>query len=1226
MSDFYHRSALSQNPCPAVMGLSATPSIRSNPQELVEIEYLIDAISISPTLHREELLKCVNKPELCALSFIFEDLPATANMESLHQQYLNLKIENDPYIKSLYHNPTDRNMRALETAVNKNDTFCMNQFKGLWRRCNEIHRQLGPWAADYYIWKAISLFLDTDHRAEQKYGTWLSDEKHYLATQLRNIPLTEPCQEPLDQSLVSDKFQHLLIQLIKMEDTRPVVGIIFVKERATAIALCALLSQFSVIRDRYRTGFIVGTTGTAVQKSIYDLPSEHDLQALQNFRSGKINLLIATAVLEEGIDVPACNLVICYDMPSTPKAFIQRRGRARMRDSKLILLMEENNSRLQEWETMVKEMDRLYRTGEREREQMMRLENEEKSPDVFLEDPTTGARVDFDSAKSHLEHFCKALSQGEFIDCRPDYIIHRDGSSESSAPLMRAQVLLPAFVPQDLRSANGESLWHSEKNATKDAAFQAYSALYRAGLVTKHMLPFKSGEFLGLETRKPEVNVAFLKRPWLNIATAWQNHTHCWTYTISWVENNQVISKCEMVLPVYIQKPRSIRVYLDSHCECELVFSEGERITAAEGQRLPDHTTTLLAANFEHRWAISKQNHIIRFFIKDQDLSTADIGRLEFDPADESVRRGDFLIRDQAKSPHVFKKLLPRKPPLDSAKIGFKDYDEAPDDVPYISFAKWTKRSDFLHSLSTVTNAGTPEVKSKRDHPRVLPMAWASVDTISTKHVRFGMLIPSIIHEVEMALVAKELETGLLAPIGIGNHNLVREAISAKGAAEPVNYERLEFLGDSVLKYCSSIQAIADHPHWPEGYLSLFKDQLVSNSRLSRAALNVGLAESIVTMPFTGIKWRPLYVESILTQPETTAGPGRKLSTKVLADVVEALIGGSFVVGGIPKALDCMNVFMDDYEFKDVDTCRRVVFDLAPDNEELPPVLEPIEGLLGYVFRKKSLLLEAVTHGSFISGIHTRSFEQLEFLGDAVLDKIIVTKLFAHNPPLAHYEMHMIKTAMVNKDFLAFIVMQEYETKQLDKHVTENNEIVTSYRTTALWKYLRHASHSIGLEQAAMVKRYGKLKDEISTTLNHGTHYPWALLARMNARKFYSDQFEAVLGAIWVDSGSLEECEAVIDKFGILNYMERVLRDSVHMQHPKEELGIWTGNATVTYQLSVDVNVSGEKCHNCSILVGARKVVEVTGGVNKEEVKTKAAEAAVKLLTAESNGDKMDTT
>ena len=46
-------------------------------------------------------------------------------------------------------------------------------------------------------------------------------------------------------------------------------------------------------------------------------------QVLGKFRKGELNLLISTSVVEEGLDVQKCNLVIKYDFPLTFRSYVQ---------------------------------------------------------------------------------------------------------------------------------------------------------------------------------------------------------------------------------------------------------------------------------------------------------------------------------------------------------------------------------------------------------------------------------------------------------------------------------------------------------------------------------------------------------------------------------------------------------------------------------------------------------------------------------------------------------------------------------------------------------------------------------------------------------------------------------------------------------------------------------------------------------------------------------------
>ena len=97
-----------------------------------------------------------------------------------------------------------------------------------------------------------------------------------------------------------------------------------------------LYDQFLTI-ELTRPGQFIGQSSRGSMKG---MTSKEQLKQLDAFRSGEINLLIATSVGEEGLDVPAADMVILFEPVASAIRLIQRRGRtARQRDGSVHVLV-----------------------------------------------------------------------------------------------------------------------------------------------------------------------------------------------------------------------------------------------------------------------------------------------------------------------------------------------------------------------------------------------------------------------------------------------------------------------------------------------------------------------------------------------------------------------------------------------------------------------------------------------------------------------------------------------------------------------------------------------------------------------------------------------------------------------------------------------------------------------------------------------------------------------
>lgn len=67
--------------------------------------------------------------------------------------------------------------------------------------------------------------------------------------------------------------------------------------------------------------------------------SYFDFATLQKFRAGGYNVIVATSIGEEGLDIMEVDLVICFDANVSPLRMIQRMGRTgRKHDGRVDIL------------------------------------------------------------------------------------------------------------------------------------------------------------------------------------------------------------------------------------------------------------------------------------------------------------------------------------------------------------------------------------------------------------------------------------------------------------------------------------------------------------------------------------------------------------------------------------------------------------------------------------------------------------------------------------------------------------------------------------------------------------------------------------------------------------------------------------------------------------------------------------------------------------------------
>ncbi|RFU29631.1 hypothetical protein B7463_g6698, partial [Scytalidium lignicola] len=1186
MRDYYHPRLQEFGPeaVPSILGLTASPAIRSKLTDVDLLERNLNARCQTPRIHRSELSIHVPRPEFLSLEYISPVIP---RLSSLGVELSKI------YRKALMWSVSEEPEEPLQEPE-------LNQLKKFVTTTNYIQDELGAWAADYYIRESVEIFRHTATNKTFSFG-YERNRNHIL------LKLLEPLMQSDTPSVITDNIEvsakvDKLIAFLETQNQPNLYGIIFVERRAAVAVLYQLLSVHPRTKSILRCGSFVGSSSSLSKKSMLGEWLNPALQAktLDEFRKNTKNIIISTSVLEEGIDVSACNLVICFDKPSGLKAYIQRRGRAR-KDQSLFVLMTSgcDIEKSLQWEKLEEQMNLAYEKDMEEAKAMKDLEDAIEYSDMRFEVKETRALVTFENVMARIHHFCTTLLNPQpYIDLKPMFKINDDPQTE----LVGAVIILPNCVDSSVRVTTSKRMWETERMAMRDAAFHAYVALYKKGLLNDHLLPAMSRgeaemELMGsLETRDAIINVTECFDPWLNIAEEWSaSNLQLHQKLVTVDRPGQTELSFSMVLPTVLPHIPSFQLYVDEKMRYRVSFSDLVVSPSSEYANLSTlrqaTSTILLSASSSYM----KENlDFISLFVPFTDQPKL-LQWLEVNtgsvPATEALKRATErpigIIRDDSHygAACIFHRML---------------------DDDTIEVIPRSKRRDFLHYGYTKIPEITDESEVQIPKIKAISVHTATAENMSLE-----------------SFLALDLHNSILRGVGFNDIDYIITATNSPSANEATNYQRQEFIGDSVLKYLASVNLFVTKPTWPEGFLSRKKDKIVSNARLSRAAVESGLDRYIFTKVFTARKWCPAYISDYSTDGEASK---RMMSTKTLADVVEALIGGAFMEDGVDKALRCARSFLPD-ELADETPAQLLDSGIPILDEIVAPnaYTSEIETLIGYEFKYRSLLIEAMIHPSFECGKTTMSYQRLEFLGDAVLDMVIINYLTQHARHLPHQQMHLVKTAMVNTGYLAYLCMDTSmdmpgKVEVLQSHGNKY-ETVASTRKVRLCQYMKH---NIAPILEASLDRYNALQPQIQEEISHGTEYPWTELSSLVPEKFMADMIESIMGAIIIDTcGDLTACNRVAEKLGILKYLQRIIDEEVDLLHPKNVLGelVSAQGKNVRY----DVVKNAETGYvTCTVFIDEVEAMEVTDARSDDEATTKAASLTLERIRTANPVEEMD--
>ncbi|PAV58492.1 hypothetical protein WR25_17098 isoform B [Diploscapter pachys] len=413
-------------PRPQIVGLTASPRVTADSREVMYNEVVqllarLECTKIS-TVHRtildlekfvskpDDEIKEVNKPGEQTVEYHFISLVATTVM-NIHERLNSHYLESLAKGVSTSGHKLEGNWLKFPGVLSKTVTYYIF-LTGLEEQLRNIGRNSAkfiPLLTVLYL-KALVNVIEMAEVLPMTYAY------SHLEAEIKDIERTSPvdfCVEFVKNlrggielmleenrpAICKELLDEIKSQFVKNVDSRVIV---FVEERGMAVKLADFIDKNT--SDEIAAAYVLGTNKSYRKgtRGGYTQTNAEQQANIAGFREGKFKVMVATSVIEEGLDVKDCNLIIKYNCSGSTVQNMQRRGRARAQGSRSILLVLDSRKSDQEYRALQNEKllrhvlemirengeknleDRVKREQENQLQEMERLEKEEEEKRINL--------------------------------------------------------------------------------------------------------------------------------------------------------------------------------------------------------------------------------------------------------------------------------------------------------------------------------------------------------------------------------------------------------------------------------------------------------------------------------------------------------------------------------------------------------------------------------------------------------------------------------------------------------------------------------------------------------------------------------------------------------------------------------------------------------------------------------------------------------------------------